>query len=256
MQKSCILTAIVWLWGSLASVIGQPIPGAKELFYDPATDVVSSGSPHATPQRGPARSSHVQPAKAMVNPGERRPLQKVSNPGAQKSLGLSYWIELADPKGGPGVLVTDKRTFRSGERIRLHFLSNADGQIALLQLGSSGESNLLFPDPEHGLTDAGLSADKDRILPGETHWFRFDERQGTERLMVLFARNPDDLEPLSIRPAMDAKATQAVLKTAEGLRGSKDLVIETETRKASEIGTYGVTLSGKPVILEITLKHE
>ncbi len=254
MQVTYVLAMMVCLLGDLAS--GQSIPGAKELFYDPASGDLSSGSPTALQPKPYVGRSPVLAPKPKADSTGRRAVQKVSNPGVKKILGLSYWIELADPKGGLGTQVTDHRIFRSGERIRLHFLSNADGQIALLQLGSSGGSNLLFPDPEHGLSDAAMTADRDRILPGEAHWFRFDERPGTERLLVLFARSREDLEPLSIRPAMDSKMTQAVLKTADGLRGSKDLIIETETKTASEVGTYGVTLSGKPVILEISLKHE
>jgi hypothetical protein len=152
--------------------------------------------------------------------------------------------------------VTSQRIFRSGERIRLHFRSNAEGQIALLQLGSSGSSSFLFPDAEKGLMDTSLSADQDRVLPDTNTWFAFDNRPGTERLLAVFAKSKADVDSLSVGPAMDSKATEAVLQTAEKQRGSKDLIIETETRKAAEIGTYGVTRSGKPVILEIELKHE
>jgi hypothetical protein len=183
-------------------------------------------------------------------------VQKVSNPGNQRVLGLSYWVELEGPKGQPGTQVTNQRIFRSGERIRLHFRSNAEGQIALLQLGSSGTSSFLFPDAEKGITDTSLAADQDRILPDASKWFTFDYHPGTERLLAIFAKSQADVDSLSIGPGMDSKATETVLQTARKERGSKDLVIETETRNASEIGTYGVTRSGKPVILEIDLKHE
>jgi hypothetical protein len=85
---------------------------------------------------------------------------------------------------------------------------------------------------------------------------RFDEHPGTERLVVVFARSREEIESLSVRPTMDPSATLAVLHTAEGLRGAKDLLIETDSRTPSQAGTYGVTLSGKPVILEIALRHE
>jgi hypothetical protein len=169
---------------------------------------------------------------------------------------LSYWIELVDPQGGPGQQVTDQRVFKSGERIKIHFSSNADGQIALLQMGASGGASLLFPDTAKGLTESRITAGQDRVLPGGSHTLRFDERAGTERLLVVFARRQEDVDALPIGPTMDPKAAQAVLQTAENLRGSKDLIVETETQSVSEVGTYGVTLSGKPVILEIALKHE
>jgi len=252
----------VLLLSGIANGAQAPIPGAKELFYDPAGDNLSSASREKTlakeaSGKEPAGNTAVKrtntPAAA---PSPRRAVQRVSNPAAQKILGLSYWIELEGPKGQSGTQVTNQRIFRSGERIRLHFLSNAEGQIALLQLGSSGNSSFLFPDAEKGLTDTSLVADKDRVLPDASAWFTFDNRPGTERLLAVFAKTKADADSLSIGPAMDAKATEQVLQTAEKQRGSKDLIIETETRKAAEIGTYGVTRSGKPVILEVELKHE
>ncbi|NJL26965.1 MAG: DUF4384 domain-containing protein [Thermoanaerobaculia bacterium] len=170
-------------------------------------------------------------------------------------MGISYWIELETPGAGSGVQVTEHRVFRSGERIRLHFRSNADGYVSILQLGASGTAQLLFPDAGKGLTDTGLVANEERILPSATHWFRFDANPGTERLIVLFARSHGEIEGLPIRPQMDRPTTESFLRTASHLRGSKDLVIETETQNSAEIGTYGVNLAGQPVVLEIVLEH-
>jgi hypothetical protein len=253
MRVYALTMIAAFLWSGVVRGAEAPIPGAKELFYDPAGDHLSSGSP-AKPANKP---SGKHPAtSSSVDSSARRLVQPVKNVGAQQILGLSYWIELEGRKGQPGAQVTNQRTFRSGERIRLHFRSNAEGQIALLQLGSSGNSSFLFPDPEKKLTDTSLVADQDRVLPDASRWFTFDNRPGAERLLAVFAKSKADVDSLSIGPVMDAKATESVLQTAEKQRGSKDLIIETETRKASEIGTYGVTRSGKPVILEIELKHE
>jgi hypothetical protein len=251
----------VLLLSGIAKGDQAPIPGAKELFYDPAGDNLSSGSPvtkptHKAGGKQLGGTPTVQGVSARADSSARRSVQKVLNPGNQKILGLSYWIELEGPKGQPGTQVTNQRIFRSGERIRLHFRSNAEGQIALLQLGSSGNSSFLFPDAEKGLTDTSLGADQDRILPDASSWFTFDNHPGTERLLAVFAKSKADVDSLSVGPAMDSKATERMLQTAQKERGSKDLIIETETRNAAEIGTYGVTRSGKPVILEIELKHE
>jgi Domain of unknown function (DUF4384) len=251
----------VLLWSGIANGAQAPIPGAKELFYDPAGDNLSSASREKTPAKEasgkePAGKTTVKRPSTQAAPSSRRAVRRVSDPGAQKILGLSYWIELEGLKGQPGIQVTNQRIFKSGERIRLHFRSNAEGQIALLQLGSSGNSSFLFPDAEKGLTDTSLVADQDRVLPDASTWFTFDNHPGTERLLAVFAKTKADVDSLSIGPTMDARATEEVLQTAEKQRGSKDLIIETETRKAAEIGTYGVTRSGKPVILEVELKHE
>jgi hypothetical protein len=245
--------------------------GAKELFYDPLGERVTSALPQGKPGTPPApatppaktppvKSSSAKPSGSKSRRPAAQPVRRkvvpVSSPGSQKLLGLSYWIELVDPHGGPGQQVTDQRAFKSGERIRIHFRSNADGQIALLQMGASGDASLLFPNAAKGLPDSAITAGQDRILPSGSSWLRFDEKPGTERLLVVFARRQEDVDALPISPTMDPKATRTVLQTAESLRGSKDLLVETETQSASEVGTYGVTLSGKPVILEIMLKHE
>lgn len=228
-----------------------PGPDAKELFYNPEGGTISTGASAASE---PSSTGGCSPGGQTVP--ERRPVRRRSDPVGRRALGLSYWVELVDREGGAGRQVTAQRVFHSGEGIRLHFRSNSDGQIALLQLGSSGGAGLLFPDSELGLSDAALNADQDRVLPGEGTSFEFDDRTGMERLVVLFARSKDEMESLPLRRRMDSEMTRVVLESAETLRGSRDLFIATETKTASEVGTYGVTLSGKPVILEIRLKHE
>lgn len=244
-----------------------PTPGAKELFYDPVDASVTSVSPGSPPQKGtppkagsaPRRGNRYTPVQVDGN-GRRQ----VSLPAASRTdgartrpaaLGLSYWIELVGAEGGPGAQVADTRVFRSGERIRLHFRSNAEGHIALLQLGSSGTGRVLFPDPGQGLTENRLIANEDRILPSAGHWLRFDDKAGTERLIVVYARSQADLDKFPLKRDLGPRETEVLAEKVQEVRGSKDLLIETETRTASEVGTYGVNLSGQPVVLEITLEH-
>ena len=145
--------------------------------------------------------------------------------------------------------------FHSGERIRLHFRSNADGYLTLILIGSSGTSRVLFPDPAQGLFENRLAAGRDLVVPSDDSWLRFDETIGEERLLALFARSREDVEEFPLRPEMDRTQTAALLAGGAAARGSKDLVVETETENAAEIGTYGVHLGGRPVILDLVLQH-
>jgi hypothetical protein len=240
--------------------------GAKDLFFDPSGGAVSvqpparlSAAQSSTQPTQPVSAAGVQPTRSgSAGAGQHSerhgrgqvPATKTGK-AAAKSCGIHYWIELEEP----GRYVSDQQVFHSGQRIRLHFVSNADGRILLLQLGASGTSTLLFPDPRKELTDNRLKAGEDRILPSDAHWFRFDANAGTERLLVLFARDAAELESFPVKPQMGPVETRAVLQTASRIAGSKDLVIETETRTAAEVGTYGVNLKGEPVILEISLLH-
>ncbi len=273
-MKPTFSTLIVLILGggSLLAAAATPVKGAKEIFFAPTDGALVSAS-HSNsfkaptaPQSGKTNISTARPpkkegtppprvgqaTKPTLQPQDLRPIQVVTK---TSTLGLSYWIELVG-QDGKGQQVTENRIFKSGERIRLHFRTNGDGNIALIQLGSSGTSSVLFPDPAKGLGDSRITAGEDRILPTDSAWFRFDDTQGTEKVLVLFAKSPEELDTFSIRPTMDATATMAVLRTADGIRGSKDLILETETEKVSEIGTYGVNLAGKPVVMEIQLRHQ
>lgn len=257
-----ILALIAVPWETRAAA-QDATPGAKELFYDPVARHASRAT-GVEPARPPASAPGAGVAGAVRRGADgRREVRTVSaeaGVNGSAAIGLSGWIELEDPAGGPGVQVTDRRIFRSGERIRLHFRSNADGYLTLIQLGASGTSTVLFPDPAQGLLDNRLAAGRDLLVPGAGHWLRFDDNAGEERLLALFARSQEDASQFLVRPAidtvMDKVQTAALLDRASVARGSKDLVVETETTNAAEVGIYGVHLGGKPVILEIVLQHQ
>lgn len=216
-----------------------PAAGAKEMFFDP--------------QRSVAEASTTNASRKVTDEEGRRIAQL--SPDAPV-LGLSYWIELIANAARRGVHVTDERTFRSGERIRLHFRGNADGRIVLVQLGTSGVSSVLFPDAGKGLALNRIRANRDHVLPSEAHWFRFDGKAGTEKLLVLFARSQEELDrAFPTQPVMDAAETARLLRAVQQSRGGKDLLIERETREPSEIGDYAVNVAGKPIALEIALTH-
>jgi hypothetical protein len=249
------------LAASVALLAGdRPVPGAKDLFYDPAQgnalgiQIPSPALPRPPYAPSPASTPKPEPVAAAKS-APRHPLPTAASSkqtATGKNRGLHYWIELENL----GDYVTDQRVFRSGQRIRLHFVSNADGRVLLIQMGASGASTLLFPDPVKGLADNRLKAGEDRILPSDSHWFRFDTNPGIERLLVLFARDTAELERFPVKPAMGPEETQAVVRAANHVAGSKDLVIETEMRTASQIGTYGINLKGDPVVLQIALQHQ
>jgi hypothetical protein len=237
-QQVAAFALLSWL---LVPVVAQaPESGAKLIFLDSTEGTATSVDP---------------PQKKRPMPSRHKPIARPNSSGSTP-LGLSYWIELREKAGSPGKKVTDLRVFHSGERIRLHFRSNADGRIMLVQLAASGRSSVLFPDPEKLALDNHLAAGEDRVLPSEKSWFLFDRTAGSERLVVLFARTEEDLDSFRIQRTMDAVATLALLRDVGILRGGKDLLLETETENAAQTATYAVTPSGKPIVLEIELHHQ
>jgi hypothetical protein len=205
----------------------------------------------ADPIRSVAEASSARPSQSERDRGT----PSMSQPVRQRNLGLSYWIELIETAGKPGVQVTDSRTFKSGDRIRLHFRGNVDGRIVLVQLGSSGASTVLFPDEDKHLAENRLQANDDRVLPSAAHWFRFDDQPGTEKLLVLFGKTQAELDrAFPTRPVMTEADTLALLRAVDQAGGSKDLFIEVEKAEKAEV-LYAVQASGKPIALHIALKH-
>jgi hypothetical protein len=230
------LTVAIIAAVSLSAQDAPQLKGAKELFFDPANGSVISATP--------------------AHDADRRRISNVTEDASPRVLGLSYWIELIEAAHPGGTQVTDARTFQSGDRIRLHFRSNGNGHIVIVQLGSSGTSSILFPDRQKGLDENLVRANRDAILPSARHWFKFDEQAGTEKLLVLFGRTQKDLErAFPTRQVMDSETTARLLALAKRASGSKDLLIESETAKPDELGVYSVNVAGQPIVLEIGLKH-
>lgn len=233
--------------------------GAKELFFAPLEGTSASRSPRSHEQEespeGKSESSR-DTESASRHPSSAAPVE-LASPAASSLSGLRFSIELIEPGQARGRMVTPLWEFRSEDRIRLHFRSNVDGYITLMQLGASGIETQLFPDPAQGLVDSTLEAGESRVLPSPDHWFRFDDEVGTEWLVVLFARSREELEraPSDTRPPRFVPRVEGMLASTNPIPGSKDLVLETETEIPGEIGTYGVNLRGAPIEMLIPLKH-
>jgi len=175
----------------------------------------------------------------------------LADPFADDNFGVSYSIELSE-SGGPVVRVTDQHVFKSGDRIRLHFKASSNGVVSIIQVDASGTSSVLFPNAAKNLTDDILPAGVDRALPSEKFWFRFDEHAGTEKLLVLFAKNRAELDrKFPTRPEMDQRRTATLIETAKSSAGSKALAIDAGDSEATASND-----TGQPLILEINLKHQ
>ena len=215
------LFSVVACGAVLAASDGQT--GAKALFYDPASGVALTGA-----------------QKAPVAPGKTVPVRKIAAKEQAKYVGVHYWLEL-DGKGA----VSDKNTFHTGDRIRVHVRSNVDGYLTLWTMESNGEGKLLLPQPGK---DTLIVADSEYITPG---FIKFAEPVQDERLLVFFSRSKTDL-PTGSNVSRSAQQ----VSSATGTSGAKSLVLETDDKDQGEIGTYVVNRDGGPVAKEITLHHQ
>lgn len=147
-------------------------------------------------------------AKALFN-------RQIAEPQNVLNTGLQYWIELR--REGRTLKVSNKFPFKSGDQIRIHVSANADSYAyILLKEGSSGERSVLFPDSRFHDKNR-ITASKDYPLP-EEGFLKFDEKPGTEKLILLISREKIDLN----KYLHEGSKPQVVIASNRG--GSKDLI--------------------------------
>lgn len=187
-------------------------------------------------------------------------------PGAKVRILLS--------RNGKESYVTPNENFVSGDKIKLAFDVNFEGHVALLNLGSSGKFNLLYPFKG---ADSSISSDDAEILipGGKDTWIKFDNKVGTEQISIVFSKNAiqsiQEVIDLSggngngnssgggteiyLANSNEAQAILSELNSRSLKRAkSRDLYIET----ASNDATYCVGSSQvitEPTAFVISLKH-
>jgi hypothetical protein len=141
-------------------------------------------------------------------------------------------------RNGEVKFVSPKKTFRSGDKIRLRFATNFDGYIRILNVGTSGRVTMLFP--YNGANDRITPSD-DFQIPNNNDWIVFDDTEGTEMLTIILSKKPfgDEDDDLS---GLNKRAT------------SRDLSIESD-----DDATFAVTSEEyleKPIGFTLRLKHK
>ncbi len=244
-----VWASLVLLALALASPSSRGLPprgqGAKAVFFDPdkGAFVPRKKKPRRRPE--PPSPVPVRPSDPPVP--EEHPLEA--------ALGLRYWIKLLDAEGHDGVKVTDGWTFRSGDRIQLFVESNSDAYLFLAQVDADGEGQVIFPGKNYREHSGQVRAHEPQTLPGIRHFLRFDEKPGTERLLILLARERSLLEPLLRSDRVAPQLIQDLTRAARELRGSKTLLVEEFEDPGPEASTYAVELSGNSVLFELFLIH-
>lgn len=254
------LTAAVLSLGACAlpqNISDQLPKGAKALYYDQTSGATVQSNNEA---RNPRRTT-----------------------SPQRNTGLKYWVELVQPDSAQILRVSSTRAFHSGEHIRLHFESNVDGRIVLVQMNPNGTSQLLFPDQRIDGGDNRIKAGTDTTVPAGNAWFAFDNNPGTERILVFL--NVDSGPGSTSSPAkdsgtgntvssstlpsssdgkLDTVATNDLAARVEKQRGSKSLVLEVDDKGDAPAdyvvkpASYkqGSAASENTLAIEIQLKHQ
>jgi hypothetical protein len=111
------------------------------------------------------------------------------------ALGMGYTLYMRDASGN-AVRVDPTRSFRTGERVRILLETNTDGYLYIFNTTDNGDPVMIYPDTR--LDDGGnyIEAHVPIEIPSREEadenyrWFTFDNKPGTERLYVVFSRDP------------------------------------------------------------------
>jgi hypothetical protein len=236
----------------------------------------------SAPKSSPAPAAQLPEGAHIVNAAANVPSAPAGTP-----LGLKYSI--LKSSGAQMMEVSGDSIFHAGDRIQLSVETNSTGYLYVISQGSSGAWKPMFPSPEVADGDNHVEAFHQYVLPPKSRMI-FDEQTGTEKLFIVFSREPEpDLEkmiyslqgvaPVSApqpgAPAAQPKTLVAFAdasiddKTVGLLRTaySRDLVIEkvddsqppaTATGK-KETAVYVVNPSGKPdsrLVADLRLDHK
>jgi hypothetical protein len=108
---------------------------------------------------------------------------------------MGYTLYMRDANG-EAVRVDPSRSFRTGESVRILLETNTDGYLYIFNTTDNGDPVMIYPDTR--LDDGGnyIEAHVPIEIPSREEaqenyrWFTFDNKPGTERLYVVFSREP------------------------------------------------------------------
>jgi hypothetical protein len=114
--------------------------------------------------------------------GPRRRPRTQGRPGAMVKIELK--------RKGQVSYVSPKTAFVSGDKVRLHVRINRSGYLTVLNEGTSGKLQLIYPRTMENAS-APVSPTMDFTIPAtQGRWLEFDEKTGTERLNIMLSAQP------------------------------------------------------------------
>jgi hypothetical protein len=246
---------IVWVVmaaGCFLPSLGRAeISGAKAIFASGEGPTVLVETPDSSVPLHNARP----PVKAKTH------IAKQTAAEQEQYVGFSYWVEVTG-SDGEQKRVTAEQVFRSGDRIRLHMMSNWDGYLYVVNLDSTGRSQLLSPHPAGSEGNHLIRAHTRYEIPPSAY-IRFDDNPGEQTIVVMLSPTPlwgiapspsPQMQPLS-------KVDTERLAVMAYLKGAKDWLLEVDTT-SSQPASYVVAplsmleSSGQMISLQVKLKHQ
>ena len=156
---------------------------------------------------------------------------------------------------GAQVGVASDFPFRNGDEVRLNIETKQDGYLYLIQKGSSGRLNVLFPDKRIAKGAHSVKANQPMVIPGEG-WFKFDTRPGTETIYVVYSQTVDKTLFETIEQAKNAESSAKIFTELD--QRSQNKANPSPPAEPGQTGTRPpLILSGPGTIVGVLkLNHE
>ncbi len=229
----------------------------------------------------PAGAQQAESAKNIYYAGRE---DTKPTPARKRRGRIGAMVKTELQRDGKAHMVPPSSTFRSGDRLRLHIRINRSGYLTVLNQGTRGDLQLLYPKT---VKDARtpITPTKDFTIPTTSgRWLKFDEVTGNERLIVMLSAQPipDVLGALNAiengggnpaRPpgnpsaaptqeqeivdAMNSKAFRGAIEEST----NRDLTeVEEAEAEDGQPAAFAVSSSSnanlrKPIVYRLTLKH-
>jgi len=250
-----------------------PKPATRPARPPKPVEVARADAHPNAPGQAPAQAAgvHIVPTAASSAPMPQN---------GQPPLGLRVNVMRYNSDGSTTDVPADT-VFHSGDRIRLGVEPNARGYLYVVNQGTSGKWNAMFPSAEIEGGDNRVDAMHPCVIPPGKHVFTFDATPGQEALFVVFSRQPvPDFEELiySLKGGKRAAEPETARSdrtlimavnigdpTIDRLRTaySRDLIIETVNPSTpgnkQETAVYVVNPTGSEdsrVVADIRLVHQ
>jgi len=205
-----------------ASTVAAPPEVGKPPATATATNAPASAPAAAT---NAAASPRAAPPASAAAPSSDASAKKLFAENASRNPGLRYGIVQLRADNTEAEVDPDT-TFHSGDRVRFSFEPNIDGYMYVVQEGSTGKWNMLFPNPQiNGGTNAVQHGQ--RVAIPREGWFKFDSSAGTERAFVFLSKEPltslpGFKEPVTKMESVDQSVVDDLKRTVK----ARDLVFE------------------------------
>jgi hypothetical protein len=171
-----------------------PKPAASKTTTKHKTATQTAAKPAAP--AAPGDSTAVSASATQAPAGGARIVKAVAvtapAPSEGPALGLRYTI--LKRSGGEMVEVSPDTLFHAGDRIQFSIETNGPGYLYIVSQGSSGTWKPMFPSAEVEDGSNHVDGFHTYTMPPKSRLV-FDEQAGTEKIFIVFSRQPEpDLE--------------------------------------------------------------